>query len=56
MYYIVGILFSTIIYYINNKLISIITLPFFICIALWVNKDYIVLIKKLIKGKIKLNE
>ena len=53
---IVGILFSTIIYYINNKLISIITLPFFICIALWVNKDYIVLIKKLIKGKIKLNE
>ena len=48
---IVGILFSTIIYYINNKLISIITLPFFICIALWVNKDYIVLIKKLIKGK-----
>lgn len=46
---IVGILFSTIIYYINNKLISIITLPFFICIALWVNKDYIVLIKKLIK-------
>lgn len=53
---IVGILFSTIIYYINNKLISIITLPFFICVALWVNKDYIVLIKKLIKGKIKLNE
>lgn len=53
---IVGILFSTIIYYINNKLISIITLPFFICIALWVNKDYIVLIKNLIKGKIKLNE
>lgn len=53
---IVGILFSTIIYYINNKLISIITLPFFICIVLWVNKDYIVLIKKLIKGKIKLNE
>lgn len=47
----IGITLSCFIYYLNNKLISLITLPIFLGITLWVNKETIILIKNLIKKK-----
>lgn len=42
---VIGIAFCTFIYYLNNKIISLITLPIFIVIALLVNRDSVELIK-----------
>ena len=46
-----GIGICTCIYYLNNKMLSVITLPFFIISALWLNKDSVGLVKDILKKK-----
>lgn len=49
-----GIIMSTIIYYINKKIITILFIPFYAIYAIWLNRDFICLIKNcLIKRKEK---
>ena len=49
-----GIITSTIIYYINKKIITILFIPFYAIYAIWLNRDFICLIKNcLIKRKEK---
>ncbi|MHA9740499.1 lipopolysaccharide biosynthesis protein [Robinsoniella peoriensis] len=48
----ISIVFCTFIYYLNNRMISIIILPLFCGIALWINKDSVSIVKSLIKKKV----
>lgn len=48
-----GMTLCTFIYYLHNKIVSIVTLPIFLIIVLWVNKDSIELIKNAVKRKVK---